>query len=287
MQNTRQPSELQNLTGVGPKVEQALNRLGLYSFRDLLFHLPARYEDRTTLVDIADLQPGTPQLLQGEITAQSIIPGRRMQAVLTFEDLTGAARIRLFHFSRAYLATLKSAASVRIFGEPRINQGVTEFIHPEISVFKGDPPPLDDTLTPIYPTTDGLSQPKLRDLIRQALAKGADFYALDELLDAAHTKHRPALWDALLALHQPTKGLPASPYVERLAFEELLAHRLLLLTRRDDYIRYQAPCLQSTAAEARKQLITELPFELTEAQQRVLKDIDHDLQSGHPMLRLL
>ena len=287
MQNTRQPSELQSLTGVGPKVEQALNRLGLYSFRDLLFHLPARYEDRTTLVDIADLQPGTPQLLQGEITAQSIISGRRMQAVLTFEDLTGAARIRLFHFSRAYLATLKSAASVRIFGEPRINQGVTEFIHPEISVFKGDPPPLDDTLTPIYPTTDGLSQPKLRDLIRQALAKGADFYALDELLDAAHTKHRPALWDALLALHQPTKGLPASPYVERLAFEELLAHRLLLLTRRDDYIRYQAPCLQSKAAEARKQLITELPFELTEAQQRVLKDIDHDLQSGHPMLRLL
>ena len=133
MQNTRQPSDLQSLTGVGPKVEQALNRLGLYSFRDLLFHLPARYEDRTTLVDIADLQPGTPQLLQGEITAQSIIPGRRMQAVLTFEDLTGAARIRLFHFSRAYLATLKSAASVRIFGEPRINQGVTEFIHPEIS----------------------------------------------------------------------------------------------------------------------------------------------------------
>jgi ATP-dependent DNA helicase RecG len=287
MQNTRQSSELQRLTGVGPKVEKVLNRLGLYSCRDLLFHLPARYEDRTTVFQIADLQPGIPQLIQGEITAQSVIPGRRMQAVLAFEDLTGVARIRLFHFSRAYLATLKSAASVRIFGEPRINQGITEFIHPEISVFKGDPPPLDETLTPIYPTTDGLSQPKLRDLIRQALAKGADFYALDELLEPAHTKHRPALWDALLALHQPTKGLPASPYVERLAFEELLAHRLLLLTRRDKYISYQAPCLKSTALQARKQLIAELPFELTEAQQRVLKEIDQDLQSGHSMLRLL
>ena len=287
MPNTRQSSELQSLTGVGPKVEEALNRLGIYSLRDLLFHLPARYDDRTSVVEIVDLAPGQPQLLQGEITSQSVVPGRRMQAVLTFEDLSGAARIRLFHFSRAYLATLKASDSVRIFGEPRVNQGVTEFIHPEISVFQGEPPPLDDTLTPIYPTTDGLSQPKLRDIIRQSLAKGPDFFALDELLDTEHTKNRPALWDALIALHQPAKGLPASHYVERLAFEELLAHRLLLLTRRDDYIQYQAPKLTSLAVEIRNRLLQELPFDLTQAQERVLLEIDQDLQRGHPMLRLL
>ena len=287
MPNTRQPSELQSLTGVGPKVEEALNRLGLYSLRDLLFHLPARYEDRTTRVDIAGVRPGVPQLLEGEITSQSMVPGRRMQAVLTFEDVTGAARIRLFHFSRAYLATLRGADSVRIFGEPRVNQGVTEFIHPEISVFKGEPPPLDDTLTPIYPSTDGLSQPKLRDTIRQALARGPDFYALEELLDAEHTRNRPALWDALIALHQPEKGLPASPFVERLAFEELLAHRLLLLTRRDDYVRFNAPRPRATVCEARQTLVDQLPFELTGAQRRVLDEIDQDLTRGHPMLRLL
>ena len=287
MPNTRQPSELQSLAGVGPKVEEALNRLGLYSFRDLLFHLPARYEDRTTRVDIAGIRPGVPQLLEGEITSQSMVPGRRMQAVLTFEDVTGAARIRLFHFSRAYLATLRGADSVRIFGEPRVNQGVTEFIHPEISVFNGEPPPLDDTLTPIYPTTDGLSQPKLRDIIRQALARGPDFYALEELLDAEHTRNRPALWDALTALHQPAKGLPASPFVERLAFEELLAHRLLLLTRRDDYVRFNAPRPHSTVCEVRQTLVDQLPFELTGAQRRVLDEIDQDLTRGHPMLRLL
>jgi len=287
MPNTRQPSQLQSLAGVGPKVEEALNRLGLYSFRDLLFHLPARYEDRTTRVDIAGIRPGVPQLLEGEITSQSMVPGRRMQAVLTFEDVTGAARIRLFHFSRAYLATLRGADSVRIFGEPRVNQGVTEFIHPEISVFNGEPPPLDDTLTPIYPTTDGLSQPKLRDIIRQALARGPDFYTLEELLDAEHTRNRPALWDALTALHQPAKGLPASPFVERLAFEELLAHRLLLLTRRDDYVRFNAPRPHSTVCEVRQTLVDQLPFELTGAQRRVLDEIDQDLTRGHPMLRLL
>ena len=287
MPNTRQPSELQSLTGVGPKVEHALNRLGLYSCRDLLFHLPARYEDRTTRVEVARLKPGIPQLLEGEITSQSVIPGRRMQAFLTFEDISGAARIRLFHFSRAYLTTLKSAQSVRIFGEPRINQGVTEFIHPEIAVFKGDPPSLDDTLTPIYPTTDGLSQPKLRDIIRQALAKGPDYYALEELLDTTQTSQRPALWDALIALHQPAKGLPPSPFIERLAFEELLAHRLLLLTRRDDYVRFQAPQLKTTAMETRTALLEQLPFHLTLAQQRVLNEIDQDLTHEHPMLRLL
>ena len=287
MPNTRQPSELQGLAGVGPKVENALNRLGLYSCRDLLFHLPARYEDRTTRVEVAHLKPGIPQLLEGEITSQSVIPGRRMQAILTFEDISGAARIRLFHFSRAYLMTLKSAQSVRIFGEPRINQGVTEFIHPEIAVFKGDPPPLDDTLTPIYPTTDGLSQPKLRDIIRQALAKGPDYYALEELLGTTQTSHRPALWDALVALHQPAKGLPPSPFIERLAFEELLAHRLLLLTRRDDYVRFQAPQLKTMAMATRTALLEQLPFHLTLAQQRVLNEIDQDLTHGHPMLRLL
>ena len=287
MPNTRQPSELQSLTGVGPKVENALNRLGLYSCRDLLFHLPARYEDRTTRVEVAHLKPGIPQLLEGEITSQSVIPGRRMQTILTFEDISGAARIRLFHFSRAYLMTLKSGQSVRIFGEPRINQGITEFIHPEIAVFRGVPPPLDDTLTPIYPTTDGLSQPKLRDIIRQALAKGPDCYALEELLGTTQTNHRPALWDALIALHQPAKGLPPSPFIERLAFEELLAHRLLLLTRRDDYVRFQAPQLKKMAMATRTALLEQLPFHLTLAQQRVLNEIDQDLTHGHPMLRLL
>jgi RecG-like helicase len=167
MPTTKAPESLLDLAGVGPKVEVALNRLGIFELKDLLFHLPARYEDRTQVVKLAEMQLGTPGLLQGEITASQVIPGRRMQAVLTFEDTTGAARIRLFHFSRAYLSTLKSADHVRIFGEARSHQGGIEFVHPEITVFKGVPPALDDTLTPIYPTTEGLTQPRLRNIIQQ------------------------------------------------------------------------------------------------------------------------
>ena len=287
MADTRLPSDLQALKGVGPKVEQALNRLGLFSLRDLLFHLPARYEDRTTLVDISDSRPGLPQLFQGEITSQTTIPGRRMQAVLTFEDVTGAARIRLFHFSRAYLATLKAANTVRVFGEPRVYQGATEFIHPEISVFKSEPPPLDDTLTPIYPTTEGLSQPKIRAIVQQALTKGPDFFALEELLYQGYTRHQPALWEALTALHQPAQNFPAAAFIERLAFEELLAHRLLLLTRREDYTRLKSPQLKTIKKHSRSMLIEALPFNLTNAQSTVIREIDGDLMRGHPMLRLL
>ena len=287
MPDIRLPDTLQSLSGVGPKVEQALNRLGIFQFLDLLFHLPSRFEDRTKLVRVDDLRPGIPQLLQGEITTQSIITARRMQAILTFEDITGTATIRLFHFSRAYLSTLKRAETVRIFGEPRFNQGSIDFIHPEISVFNCEPPPLGNTLTPIYPTTEGLSQPKLRDIINQVIDKGIDFYQLEELLDLEHIHNRPALWEALTALHQPTRGLPAQAFVERLALEELLAHRLLLLTRRNEYIQNKAPQIYDLAKKTQDALIDSLPFELTRAQQIVLSEIHFDLQCGHPMLRLL
>lgn len=287
MPTTKAPEKLKDLNGVGPKVEAALNRLGLFELKDLLFHLPTRYEDRTQLLTLAEITSSEPCLVEGEITATQIIPGRRMQAVLTFEDLTGAARIRLFHFSRAYLATLKSADRVRLFGEARQNQGAIEFVHPEITVFKADPPPLDDTLTPIYPTTEGLTQPRLRSLIQQALNLGPAFFSLAELLGADQMGERPALWDALVAVHQPARGLPPESFVERLALEELLAHRLLLLNRRAEFSRFTAPAVTGARSPARQALLSALPFQLTGAQQRVIETIDQDLGHTHPMLRLL
>ena len=287
MPHAPETDSLRSFQGVGPRVSEALGRLGIQSPRDLLFHLPLRYEDRTKRVSLSDLEPNLPQLLEGEITAQSIAPGRRMQALLTFEDKTGAARIRLFHFSRAYLATLKGAHRVRIFGEPRMHQGAVEFIHPEIQVFKQDPPPLTDHLTPIYPVTDGISQGKLRDLIQQAIQRGQSAYALAELLHPEQTRNRPALWDALVALHQPAKGYPPEACVERLAFEELLAHRLLLLTRRDLYDAYAAPQVVASADDLRNALLAQLTFQMTGAQERVLGEIDADLTRPQPMLRLL
>ena len=199
---TRPPETLTALRGVGPKIAEALQRLGIMHPRDLIFHLPVRYEDRTQLTTLDALRTQMPVLLEGRIVGHHVAPGRRPQAVLNFEDVTGRARIRLFHFSRAYLQTLGQANAVRLFGEPRWNQGMVEFIHPEIQVYRETPPPLEDRLTPIYPTTEGLTQPRLRDLISQVLNAGPDAWALEELLSLTHRNTRPPLWDALIALQQ-------------------------------------------------------------------------------------
>lgn len=286
MPHTRPPDRLDALRGVGPKLTEALHRLGIEHPKDLLFHLPSRYEDRTRLSTLAQLRTVTPVLLEGRIVGHHIAPGRRTQAVLTFEDVSGRARIRLFHFSRAYLQTLERAVSVRVFGEPRWNQGGLEFIHPEIQAFRDAPPALDDRLTPVYPITEGLTQPRLRDLIAQVLDAGPDAWALEELLSAHHRKTRPPLWDALLALHCPARDAPSAPFVERLALEELLAHRILLMERRQRFRAAQAPAC-TLIPVVRRQLLERLPFVLTPAQQRVIAEIDTDLAQTEPMMRLL
>jgi ATP-dependent DNA helicase RecG len=283
---TRPPETLTTLRGVGPKIAEALQRLGIMHPRDLIFHLPVRYEDRTQLTTLDALRTQTPVLLEGHIVGHHVAPGRRPQAVLHFEDVTGRARIRLFHFSRAYLHTLGQANTVRLFGEPRWNQGMIEFIHPEIQVYRETPPPLEDRLTPIYPSTDGLTQPRLRDLVAQVLAVGPDAWDLEELLSIAHRHTRPPLWDALIALHCPTRHLPPEPCVERLALEELLAHRLLLMERRRRLRATRAPACTGHI-DSRQQLLDALPFSLTDAQARVIAEIDADLAQPVPMMRLL
>lgn len=287
MTPVRALSALTDFQGVGPKVAEALGRLGICAPKDLLFHLPTRYEDRTQKHNLNAVTLGEPQLLEGTITAHQVIPGRRTQALLTFEDHTGVARIRLFHFSRAYLDSLTRAHCVRVFGEPRMQQGILELIHPEIMMFRGEPPALTDQLTPIYPTTEGLAQAKLRDVIKQAIARGPEAYQLEELLDASWLVGRPPLWDALVAVHQPAKCHPPSESIARLAFEELLAHRLLLLTRREQYGQLKARQVTTDGATPRQQLLQSLPFRLTDAQHRVLAEIDADLTRNQPMLRLL
>lgn len=286
MPHTRPPDRLDALRGVGPKLTEALHRLGIRHPKDLLFHLPSRYEDRTQLSTLAQLRTASPVLLEGRIVGHHLAPGRRPQAVLTFQDLSGRARIRLFHFSRAYLQTLERAVAVRVFGEPRWTQGGLEFIHPEIQAFRDSPPELDDSLTPVYPTTEGLTQPRLRDLIVQVLAAGPDAWALEELLSETHRNTRPPLWDALLALHCPARHTPSTPCVERLALEELLAHRLLLMERRQRLRAAQAPACTASPA-AHRELLSRLPFSLTAAQQRVIAEIDADLAQPEPMMRLL
>ena len=283
------------LKGVGPKNAERLDKLGIRSVQDLLFHLPMRYQDRTRVVPIGSLRPGDQAVIQGEVELADIRYGRRRSLLVRLADGTGSITLRFFHFSAAQKANMMRGSWLRCFGEVRNGPQTHELVHPEVErVAEGEPAEVEQALTPIYPTTEGMHQLSWRDLSGRALELlGND--GLQELLPGSvlHEHAMPSLADAVRLLHRPPpsesqrllsdSGHPAQ---RRLAFEELLAHQLSLRVLRQRQRGRGAPVLAGKRSMQRA-LIDALPFELTGAQQRVLEQIRSDLAQPHPALRLV
>lgn len=302
MPNPREPLDrlpVTHLRGVGPQLEEKLARLRIHTVQDVLFHLPLRYLDRTRITPIGALQPHGDVVVEGVIRATDVALGRRRSLVSKIQDSTGTLTLRFFHFSAAQQANLRPGSHIRCFGEARPGAAGIEMVHPEYLLLEGDsPPPLADTLTPVYPTTEGLTQQRLRGIAAQALTL-LDDHSLPELLPQetgtdGETIHRGiSLADALRYLHQPPPQASLAalaegqhPAQQRLSFEELLAHHLSLLRLRQQVRRRGAPALP-LGDDLRQRFLAQLPFSLTTAQQRVCADIAGDLAQPHPMLRLV
>ena len=282
------------LKGVGAALAAKLGKLGIYNFQDLLFHLPLRYQDRTRISAIGALRPGDEVVVEARVLACDVVMGRRRSLVCRIQDGTGTLTLRFFHFSAAQKSGLINA-DIRCFGEVRPGSNGLELIHPEYKVLKGAGfDQLEETLTPIYPLTEGLTQPRLRSLVGQALsALGSE--PLDELLpDAELTRNNyPSLTDAVRFLHQPPVGVDLESLLEgqhpaqrRLAFEELLAHNLSLRVVRHQMQTQGAPALKSTG-RLTLPFLDRLPFSLTQAQLRVAREVARDMGRRLPMLRLV
>jgi len=284
------------LKGVGPALAKKLATIDVHTVQDLLFHLPTRYQDRTQILSIAELVQGQQALIEGEIRGARVAFGRRRSLIVTLDD--GSARpmtLRFFHFNAAQKNTLQPGATLRCYAEVRRGAQGFEMVHPEYHVLKDEFDEPEDSLTPIYPTTEGLHQLSLRKLTEQALAllrKGAAVHdlmptellqssALPTLAEALQTLHRPASSEAVDAL---TNG--EHPARARLAFEELLAHRLSMLQLRDKHRELQAKALRSDGS-LREKFMRQLPYQLTGAQQRVVGEVITDMDCNHPMLRLV
>lgn len=302
MPNPREPLDrlpVTHLRGVGPQLEEKLARLRIHTVQDVLFHLPLRYLDRTRITPIGALQPHGDVVVEGVIRATDVALGRRRSLVSKIQDSTGTLTLRFFHFSATQQANLRPGSHIRCFGEARPGAAGIEMVHPEYLLLEGDsPPPLADTLTPVYPTTEGLTQQRLRGIAAQALTL-LDDHSLPELLPQetgtdGETIHRGiSLADALRYLHQPPPQASLAalaegqhPAQQRLSFEELLAHHLSLLRLRQQVRRRGAPALP-LGDDLRQRFLAQLPFSLTTAQQRVCADIAGDLAQPHPMLRLV
>ncbi|MGB5200477.1 MAG: OB-fold nucleic acid binding domain-containing protein, partial [Sedimenticolaceae bacterium] len=159
------------LKGVGPKSAERLHRLGIESVQDLLFHLPIRYQDRTRVVPIGSLRPGDQAVIQGEVELAEVRFGRRRSLLVRLVDGSGGITLRFFHFSAAQQANMSRGAWLRCFGEVRNGPNSYELVHPEVQrVAEGEAAAVEQALTPIYPTTEGMHQLTWRDLTGRALA---------------------------------------------------------------------------------------------------------------------
>lgn len=277
------------LRGVGTLLAGKLEKLGIVRVADLLFHLPSRYQDRTRIYPIASLRPEMEVLVEGEIESTEVVQRGRTMLLCHIQDGTGVLALRFFHFTAAQKYSFTKGVRIRCFGEVRQAGFKLEMAHPEYRLFANDTPmPLENTLTPTYPTTEGLQQRSLRRLIELALQHVSE---LPDLLPESVLKqqHFPALADCLRALHNPESGTGGSlprQVASRLIFEELLTHQLGVQQARQECQQVPAHAMLESNRHWQK-LLRSLPFSPTAAQQRVIAEITHDLQQPIPMNRLV
>lgn len=282
---------LTTLKGVGAALAAKLARLHVYTVQDLLLVLPRDYEDRSRLTRLGGLLPGMSALVEGEVQLADITIGRRRSLAVQIHDGSGSLVLRFYHFHAAQKEFFQRGMRIRAYGEARNGATGMEMYHPEYQQSDGSLPEGQPTLTPIYPLTEGLTQQRMRQLLRDALAQlGPD--RLPELLPPASTGHYP-LVHALRYVHQPPvdadqRALRAGchPAQQRLVFEELVAHQLSVLRRRAQ-VKAEPAWVLPAEAPLIDHFLQQLPFRLTPAQQRVCAEIGKDLGQPHPMLRLV
>ena len=286
-----------NLSGVGPKVEEKLNRIGIYTVQDLLFHLPLRYQDKTRISLIGTLQPGQEALIEGTVETTQIKYGRRRSLLCMLSDESDTLMLRFFHFSRTQQQRLNKGNLLRCYGQIRRGAKTLEMIHPEYRHIDPDnSPAIDKQLTAIYPLTDGLQQRTMQKLSSQALDILSNLEdKLVELLpdEILATFDLPDLISALSYVHRPPPEAKLQllrdgkhPTQQRLAFEELLSQHLSLQRVRQKTLALRATPLVDQG-QLREKFIKILNFKLTQSQEKVLREIAQDLEKHTPMLRLL
>ena len=211
-------------------------------------------------------------------------------------DSTGIIHLRFFHFSAAQKNALAEGVRIRCYGEVRRGRSGLEIYHPEYRILKaGQEEPVPDTFTAVYPTTDGLQQGRMRGVISQALSLLDQAGGLKDCLPPEIIRQFKlfGLTESIRLIHRPPLDAPlewmnadTNPGAKRLAFEELLAHRLCMRRFKTLYAQRRAPAL-TVGGELVKQFEKTLPFELTASQRQVSAEIEADLMTSTPMLRLL
>jgi len=288
--NTLDKEAVLALKGIGPALGAKLEKVGICTLQDVLFHLPLRYEDRTFVTPIGQAVLSRQLVLEGKVVSCKIAFGRRRSLIVELQDDTGRITLRFFHFSKMQQNLLEKASFLRCIGEVRRGASGFEMYHPEYTT---KPQALETTLTPIYPVTEGITQNRIRSLVKQVLdlmnqgrilsKLGSQFSELGDLdINSAITLvHNPPKEVALSELEDGTH-----PAQQRLAFEEMLSHHLSMRLIRQKMLNLKSyPYEKPTSVY--KNLIGNFGFDLTSAQQKVAVEIQEDMSKATPMLRLV
>ncbi|MEO6974765.1 MAG: ATP-dependent DNA helicase RecG [Gallionella sp.] len=275
---------------ISPATLAKLARLGIHHRADLLLHLPLRYEDETHLAPIATVQAGETVQVQGVITHSEVAYRPRRTLVCRLQDNGDELYLRFLNFYPSQQKQLAVGKQIRAIGEVRMGYYGMEMVHPKCRAVDDDTP-LQQSLTPVYPTTAGLAQPVLRKLIVNALET---LPLPDTLPDALLQKLELAGFaDSIRLLHCPSPETPANSLEERshaawrrIKFDELLAQQLSMRVHHRERGKRIAPGL-AAHGKLTARLTKALPFALTRAQQRTFAEISLDLAQPHPMQRLL
>ncbi|MDP1594393.1 MAG: ATP-dependent DNA helicase RecG [Gallionella sp.] len=275
---------------IAPATLAKLAKLGIHHRSDLLLHLPLRYEDETHLAPIETVQPGETVQVQGTITHSEITFRPRRTLACRLQDAGGELYLRFLNFYPSQQKQLAVDRQIRAIGEVRMGYYGLEMVHPKCRAVDEETP-LQTSLTPVYPTTAGLSQIALRKLIANALEALPIPEHLPKLV--LERLNLAGFAESLHLLHSPTADISSHsletrshPAWRRIKFDELLAQQLSMRVHHRERSQRSAPALPPRKHHT-DALLKNLPFTLTQAQQKVCGEISADLTKPHPTQRLL
>jgi len=283
-----------SISGLGKKTSDRLNQLGIHTLEHLVFHLPKRYQDKTTITPLSEVSVNDEVLIECSIDQIEVVPSRQKQLLCYLsDDQNQRILLRFFHFSQYQKQALIRGETIQCFGEIKIGRQGLEMHHPEYrNISKNQTPLLESTLTPIYPLCSGISQNKMKKWVNQSL-EVLKMSLLDDHFEKLTYNSMPSLKESLFLLHHPNKNenlnqIEAFKHIsqQRLIIEELATHQLSLLKTKKARKNKITNKFQIKNT-LQKTLLHSLDFDLTEAQSRCVREIYEDLSNTEPMLRLL
>ena len=270
-----------------------LKKLGIQNSFDLLLHLPLRYLDETKIELIKNITPGFMYQIEAKIISIEVSYRPRKNLTVYVKDISGDLKLRFMNFYPSQIKQFEEGNILRIYGEIKLNTFLFEMIHPQYEFVSLDTP-LKNFYTPVYPTTEGLSQKLIFKLVQKVFEQEDLEKQNPDYFGSLYKKNSlPSLLEALKSIHKPEKRYEKklfdekkSIFHQRLIYDELLAHQLFFRGKYHENKSYKSkPILYSHNIQ--KEFLNNLEFELTNQQQSVFTEIKNDLSQSYPMYRLL